>query len=202
MFEKFLRANAENFRQRYEGTFGFYKDETGRRLLCRLDGIGDGACSFIDARGVTYRLNADSEGEKGFEFLPPKSQFYNTDGATYLVKRIAARQFQRGICNRNTAIYSLKGDRMVEERVDFPVLSKVYEGAKTAKEIIERLSADSMPDNGFALNGAIALGRHGVFVYDQLVGTYETKDYAHFKVQLEEPSLWRNEVADALKHMG
>jgi hypothetical protein len=84
MFEKFLSQNLESFKQRYEGTFGFYRNEEGKRLLVRLDSITARNCVFKDANGVDYRIRPDSEENIGFEFLPPKSQWYNTvDGAVY-----------------------------------------------------------------------------------------------------------------------
>lgn len=199
MFEKFLRANAGDFRQRYEGTFGFFRDERGGRTLAKIDGISDTVCSFVNAKGVSFSLNVDTDKDIGFEFIPPKSQFHNTDDAVFLVRRVAARQFQRGVTGKNVEIYRLVGNTLTPQRVDFPVLSKIYENSRTAQEVVSRLTKEGMEKNGLALTGPVAFGRAVVYVYERLVGEYTTEDYKHFKVRLDEPDLWRTEVTDALR---
>ena len=79
MFEKFLSANVESFRQRYEGTYGFYRDEKKKRLLVRLDSISPEECVFVNADGIDFRLRVDTSRDIGFEFLPPKSAWRNRE---------------------------------------------------------------------------------------------------------------------------
>lgn len=201
MFEKFMMANAGDFRQRYEGTFGFYRDEKGKRMLSKLTAIGGNICEFTDARGVVFKLNANSDKDIGFEFIPPKSQFYNTDEDTFYVRRLAARQFQRGVSNKNVEIFRLVGDTLMPQRVDFQTLGKVYEQTRTPAEILGRFTAGGLKRNGFALSNSIAFGFKGVYVFDRLVGTYDSKDYQHFRIALDEPELWRTEIIDALRRL-
>lgn len=197
MFEKFTQANARDFRQRYEGTYGFFRKEDKSRVLTRLDSISDSVCIFSDARGVEFRLNADAEKDIGFEFLPPKSCWYNSsDGNVYLVSRAAARQFQRGISPKNTVIYKLVNNTIMPMRIDFANLEAVYSKAVAPAASVERLNKG----NPFAISKQFALSKQLVFLYETPVGTFTNDaERNHFVIKLDEPALWRTEITDALR---
>lgn len=191
MFEKFLSANVEAFRQRYEGTYGFYRDENKKRLLVRLESIGTAVCAFVDANGIEYRLNTNSERDIGFEFLPPRSAWYNVEEGAYYTQRLAQRQFSRGVTDRNLGVYYLNKDRMWRKEIDFPTLAALYEGAMTPKEAIGRLG-----NRSFALSRQFALDRAGVWLLEEKIGTYRKEKDKVF-LTLAEPDLWRTELTDA-----
>jgi hypothetical protein len=196
MFEKFLTENAADFRQRYEGSFGFYRDENGKRMLSKLTSVGR-VCVFVDSRGVEYKLNPDSERNIGFEFLPPKASWYNVDEGAVLVRRVAARQFQRGLSSKNTNIYLLS-DRLREIKVDFPILEKIYLKSMTPQDAYRMW--EKLPS--VALSKQLALGKGGiVYLYENKIGTYAKKD-SRLYVKLDEPSLWKTEVQDACRAVG
>jgi hypothetical protein len=200
MFEKFLAENAADFRQRYEGTYGFYRDETGKKLLAQLTLIRDNVCHFIDSRGIEYHLNADAPSDKGFEFIPPKASWYNiAGGQAFLVTRIAARQFQRGLSAKNTAIYVLQGGGLSNKRIDFTTLESIYLKARSKQDAYQSWN-DSQ---SVAISDQIAcnLKTGDVYVWEKKIGTF-TKNGNAFEVKLQEPTLWRTEVTDALRALG
>lgn len=195
MFEKFLSHNAREFAQRYEGTYGFYKDENGKKSLVRLDSVRDNTCFFYNIRGLEFHLNADTEKNIGFEFIPPKAQFYNTDIGALLVTRVAARQFSRGINQRNTSIRLLVKNGFGNYPVDFINLEKIYQKAISPADAFKAWKETSV-----AISNKIAMSPMGtkVYLWDKVIGEY-TKKGNHFTIKLEEPLLWRTEVTDALK---
>jgi hypothetical protein len=199
VFEKFTRNGWADFRQRYEGTFGFFTDENKKRTLVKVTGVGEDRCTFEDSNGIGFHVKADAH-DKGFAFFPPKSQFYNTEDATYLVQRTAARQFQRGITHRNINIYRVARGRLFPEAVDFPVLRKLYLENKDVREVVQRLTQANMEMTGaLAISNQIALSGGVVYLYDKSIGSYETADYIQFKFKLAEPGLWRTEIMDSMR---
>jgi hypothetical protein len=198
MFEKFLSANTGDFRQRYEGTFGFYRDEKGKRLLTKLVAIRGDVCVFVDSKGIEYKLYPDAESDIGFEFIPPKAAYYNTTDGAVLVVRQAARQFQRGLSSKNTVIYTLKS-ALLQSRVDFPMLEKIHLKAVTPREAYAQWEA--LPSVAISKQLACDKASASLFVYENKVGSF-TKGKDHFQVLLNEPALWRTEVQDAFKSIG
>lgn len=156
MFEKFLSVDAGDFRQRYEGTYGYYTDKKkGARLLTLLSTVDTNASPkkvhFEDCRGVKFYVNADSTEEIGWEFLPPRSAFYNTTDGVFYVQRIAARQFQRGITGRNTKIWKVteKGFDQIKVAFDslIPIFEKQVPFAKAALKWSETGEASALSPN-------------------------------------------------------
>jgi hypothetical protein len=195
MFEKFLSADAEAFRQRYEGTYGFYRDEKHKRLLVKLNYIRDNVCSFVDAQEIEYKLYPDSKDDIGFEFIPPESVYYNTTKGAMLVNRLAARQFSRGVNGKNIEIYGFDGNIQFGYKVNFENLKLVYESNVTPAEAL-------LAERGsLALSRQFALSRDCVFLFKEQIGKY-TRDGVNFRFKLNEPDLWRTEITDAINLLG
>ena len=128
MFEKFTSIESPNFRQRYQGTFGFFR-KGEKKILVQLNSITTGdsraLVDFSDRNGIKYKLYSDSDDASvGFEFIPPKCQYHDTTEGTFLVKRIAAKQYLRGICDRNTSIRTVNGNART---VGFDILHAIYD---------------------------------------------------------------------------
>jgi hypothetical protein len=196
MFEKFTSDDRGNFRQRYLDTFGFFRNEDKEPLLVKLISI-EGVVTFADKRGIEYTLYPDSDKEIGFQFLPPKSGMFNTgDGAVY-VQRSAARQFQRGISGRNTTFYLLDGERFITVPVSFGWLEKIFYEKITVAAAMESFLVNAIPSvaisKQFSINGDGQL-----FVFSKPCGKMldSTKERIIFK--LDDPSLFRTEIKDAL----
>jgi hypothetical protein len=202
MFEKFLSTGTRDFVQRYEGTFGFYRKEDKSRLLVQLSGIGENSCNFVDAKGINYSLNADTDKDIGFEFLPPKSGYHNTDKGAILVQRTPARQWQRGISHKNTSLQVMTMGFLRAERVDIQNLERIYEKALTITEARRRAKADGKVTS-VAISSQICMdvGVNALYVLQESIGTFMEKDNV-FTVTLNDKNLFRTEVADAFKAMG
>lgn len=195
MFEKFLSIDAPNFRQRYLNTYGFFRHEDRKKILVRISSI-DNVVRFVDKDSVDYVLNPDSANDVGFEFLPPKAGWHNTDSGGWLIRRTASRQWQRGICSANTRIETPMGHGC---QVDFHSLSQIYEKTTTIQQALKRFNADRKYDSKhmaispqFAVNSVT----NQVFCFSQAVGSY-TLDGEKFKVSLEDKDLWITEITDA-----
>lgn len=137
ILEKFMATNAGDFRQRYEGTYGWYiaKD---KRVLVSILAVGEGVLQFIDRNSIKYTLNRDSTEDIGFSFLAPKMQWHNTkDFGPVLVQRIPQKQYRRGICSNNTRITNKDG---VNLGVNFHTLAAVFENISPVSEASKKLS--------------------------------------------------------------
>jgi hypothetical protein len=199
VFEKFTTKNYETFKQRYEGTYGFYRKEDRSRMLVRLETIGDRRCVFIDSKGVEFELAVNSERNIGFEFIPPKSNWYNSeDGNVYLVSRLAQRQWQRGISPKNTAVHLLSKGRLWPARVEFDTLDAIYNRSIMPRDAVERLHKGE----AFALSNHMAVANGSLFLYGDVIGSVKTADNVLYQVKLTEPDLWRTEVTDAFIALG
>lgn len=198
MFEKFLSGNVESFRQRYEGTYGFFRDDKKNRTLVRLDSISETRCDFLDADGLNYHINADTAEEMGFEFIPPKSSWYNTpDFGAVFTQRRAQRQFSRGIHSGNLAMFALTSGVTANLGVDFVSLSQIYEKAIPPRQALEKWKEGT----SIAISGQFALSSGNVFLFLDNVGTYK-RSGSHFLFKLREPRLWKTEITDALTSLG
>jgi hypothetical protein len=170
MFEKFLSASSADFRQRYEGTYGFYTVEGQRKFLARLDCIDPErrVAYFVDSNEVSYNINADTAREIGFEFLPPESAFYNTSDGVFFMERVASRQFKRGACSSNMRAYLIGQRGFNQVEINFNSLIPVYQ-----KVISYPKAAESLAKTGIlALSPNLMLSPKGVFVFREMIGTY------------------------------
>lgn len=199
MFEKFTSTGWREFSQRYEGTHGFYRDEKKKKILVRLAGINADRCAFVDSKGTGYSLNSDSKKDIGFEFIPPEARFHNTIEGPVLVQRKAQRQFQRGISSKNTTLHVLQSTRFLQANVDFPILEQIYLNPLDHKTAFERFKVYG---TACAISDQIAINGVGnVFLWDKRIGSF-TRRENHLAFKLEEPALWRTELADAAKAIG
>jgi hypothetical protein len=199
VFEKFTSANAADFRQRYQGTFGFYRNDHEKKepLLCQLKFIED-KVAFTDKRGIEYSLNPDVPENIGFQFLPPKAGYFNTSTGAMLVTRTAARQFQRGISDRNTAIYSLdqlRGFRSVG--VTFATLEKVFYSKLSVEEAVAAFNSGKAPSVAFS--SQFGTDGNNVYVLATVCGKVIDKSPELWKIKLDDPDLFKTEINDALK---
>lgn len=205
MFEKFTAMDADRFRQRYQGTFGYFvKGE--EKMLSQITEIrvNDGRpyVEFVDNKGLPYKLYSDSPNEGvGFRFLPPKFQYYNTkEGRPLLIDRIAAKQYSRGICSKNTSVTRMTGDRLP---VDFGTLEKLFGETVSVKESLKAaLALEDVPSAGIALSPqfAVKIPSGDLKCFNVVIGTSKYKDGVfHYTLT---GGLWATEVANAFRRSG
>lgn len=203
MFEKFTLAGASDFRQRYNGTFGYFTRQ-GKRMLTQLRTVhsdGRSPCvEFIDKDDVEYKLMPDSQDETtGFEFLPPKSAWYNTDNAVpLLVTRIASKQYLRGICDRNTRVRDI---HQKNQPINFATLGRIFDSKITPREAFEIMKDSKEKASGIAISPQFAVMPAGhIYCFEQVIGntTYSVES-DQFRVNLSQKDLWIQEVTDAFR---
>lgn len=198
MFEKLLSGNIETFRQRYEGTYGFYRDGQNK-LLVRIASVDGGQCTFVDARNLTYHIAPDHPDNVGFEFLPPKSQWYNTARGAMYTQRMALRQWQRGVTGKTIEILLLQDAEMHPLRVDFANLSAIFEHPIRPADALGNLEKGL----SLALSGQFAMSNGHIYVLKQKIGKVNFLRLSKkFVIKLDEPDLWRTEINDAITAMG
>lgn len=129
--EKFMSSNAGDFRQRYEGTYGWYVAKD-KKILVAIQSVGEGMVQFIDRNSIKYTLNRDSTEDIGFSFLAPKMQWHNTNAfGPVLVQRIPQKQYRRGIHQANTRIVNKDGANL---GVGFSSLAGVFESTMSLRD--------------------------------------------------------------------
>lgn len=199
MFEKFTAIGANDFKQRYQGTYGFFT-RGDKKYLTRLENVyvgGQSYVEFVDRNGMEYKLLQDSKEDNcGFEFIPPKCAFYNTkEGSPRIINRIPARQYQRGICDRNTSIKDLIGRSF---NVDFKILAALFEEVPSIAEALAAAIKSSAADRGVAISPqfAVGLNEQTIKCFNTTIGRC-TYDKGIFTVTLESPELWQQEIKDA-----
>ncbi len=122
MKEEFKGAGASDFKQRYQGTYGWYVKSDKSLHLVKLSSIGERACTGVDAAGMEYRFVADAGNE--FSFLPVEKGLYLVDDEVILVTRKPARQWKRGLCSENTVFTNLSTGR--NQAVDFRTVASIF----------------------------------------------------------------------------
>lgn len=209
MFEKFTSAGGGDFRQRYLGTFGFYRDGA-QRVLSKLTEINIEHTSphvvFTNKDGDKFVLRADSKrDDRGFEFLPPKNVWSNTaEGIPLLVQRVPARQYQRGICDRNTRIEDFSGNT---QEINFEVLDKLYATPIGVAEAFAAFKKNVRNDVnvGLAVSSqfAVSEAHNSIKCFNIRIGRcrFDPKEEV-FKISLDDPSMWLTEVTDAFHRAG
>jgi hypothetical protein len=195
MFEKFTSGGQADFQQRYLNTYGFFRTN-GKKILSRIRQVGPKEIQFYTKDGATYTLLVDHGDEVGFEFITPRASWYNTaQGVPLLVRRVAARQYSRGICEKNTSIHSLNG----QAPVNFETLEQIFDSHVSFLAAYKAAMRDKPAGAGVALSKAFVLdlNRKRVYAFENEIGTYSYKE-GLYSVQLYNP-LFSIEVVDAFK---
>lgn len=101
MTESPSTSNIADFRQRYSGVYGWLnpKDKRSPVYVKKVDAI---RVTFTDVSGAEYYANVNAGVD--FEFLPVDKAWHRNPKGMFLVSRIPARQWKRGVCADNTSI--------------------------------------------------------------------------------------------------
>ena len=197
MFEKFTSVDARDFATRYQGTYGFFYREGKKKFLSKLE-VVDQAVRFVDARGIPYELLPDSVDDTGFEFLPPKAGYSNTDIGAILVQRKAQKQFSRGISERNTSLYLIGPLGHEPLLVSFKNLSKVYESNITPQAAWEKFINKEVPS--VALGTQFALTLTHLYVLDVRIGKVLAMEKNQVLIELSN-DLFKTEIRDNFRNI-
>jgi len=126
MLDSLTRNNAEDFRARYEGTYGFLKKtpESPAKLV-HIQGVNRRTVSFVTCEGQEGYVNADSG--INFEFLPITRGWYELEDRAVFLTRVPARQWQRGISNKNTSAKTFdQSGSLTQEPLGLEMLEKIF----------------------------------------------------------------------------
>lgn len=197
MFEKFTSVDARDFATRYQGTFGFFYREGKKKFLSRLE-VVDHAVRFVDVRGIPYELLPDSVDDTGFEFLPPKAGYTNTDAGAMLVQRKAQKQFSRGISDKNTTLFLLNSKSHEHVPVNFKNLSKVYENNVLSQVAWTQFINKEVPS--MALGQQFAMNPSYLYVLDVNIGKVLSLTHNSVIIELTN-ELFKTEIRDNFRNI-
>lgn len=192
MFEKFTSLGSADFKQRYIGTYGFFK-EGEKKTLVQISAITRDTVHFTDRNNSGYHLKADSLSDVGFEFIPPKSSYYNIAGGDpVLVTRVPARQYSRGVCDKNTMIRKLN---LGGQEIGFNMLAAIFESKETVASALSSGYKDML---GFAVSPqfAVSFMNKDLRCFDHSIGSVEYNGDL-FQINLDQPEVWSTEIKDA-----
>ena len=154
---------ARDFRQRYEGTYGWSTNDEGQETIVAINGVNSERCYFVDENETTYYARPD-QGIK-FKFIPVDRKVFMHNNNVCTATRIPARQWQRGICASNTAFVRILNRRTFD--VNFQTLLSYL----APTERITSLYSVGCIDNKFAIPGNKTL-----YIYDKPIGKISSED--------------------------
>jgi hypothetical protein len=187
--------NAENLRDfgpRYTETYGFlHVNGDPRKLVFISDNTEREVYFRITDGGMQYHALRDSGVQ--FEFIPVTHGFFRgASGNTYLLTRIPARHWKRGISHNNTTIAQLKPGGFVRTGVSMPTLTDIFVNGKGYSFPI-----DSEAVTPLSKHFAICSG--DVYFYNTQIGTYDTKGGV---ITLDGKSQVQQELTDVIRRLG
>jgi hypothetical protein len=107
MLATLTTVNAGDFKQRYQGVFGYLLVES-KRTLVYIHQVSGTKVTFRDKDGTEYFAMANAP--VTFEFQPVMRGMVNTPEGVHLLVRVPARQYKRGICTENTRAYTMNNN--------------------------------------------------------------------------------------------
>jgi hypothetical protein len=190
MKEQFTSDGYKDFRQRYEGTFGYYTTETNKRLLVQVTEVNPVEMKFVDRNRGDYVALSD----KGhvFEFVAPVKRLFDMRGRVALIIRKPAKQYQRGISASNTQVVLLDTGTVLAP--SFNNLSCAFTDDGFNKQKFAEY-VDGKREQ-VVLSRMIALVRDDVFLYNAIVGTVDRQTKT-FKCA----PMFKQEVSDCVRDL-
>lgn len=189
MKEAFTSIGSRDFRQRYEGTYGFYNTDSGEKRLVLLNSINEREVRFSDAARQEYVALADGGTE--FEFIAPvKKLFAAADTILYISRRVA-RQFQRGVSLANTRIVNLATNSEVS--ITFTRLVQAYESEPVNVPLRVTMYRADKRDT-VLLSDMLAIVGTQLYLYGEPIGEVNKEE----KKFILSEDLFRQEVIDVI----
>lgn len=171
MKDTLTSANHRDFAARYLHTWGFYTSESNKKQLVYVSNVNNRRVRFVDKNQSTPNDYYEALVDKGieFEFIPVNKGYYNTNEGTFLLTRVPARQWKRGISVENTKCAQLK-DTLVNVVLSHKLLSDIFDNSALDYNNIweqfqkqKRVSAAISPHFALNMNG-------GFYFFDKQVG--------------------------------
>lgn len=121
MYDTLTSNNHEDFRQRYQGSYGWLSVD-GKEQIVYITKVSAAKVMFNTVKDRDFFAFVDQDVK--FKFLPIKRGWYNGISRPCLLTRIAARQYCRGISSSNTTCMTLSYGNILKP---IPISSDVLE---------------------------------------------------------------------------
>lgn len=168
MLVEYTQRTARDFRQRYEGVYGFYPKSNGEEVLVYVSSVDDREMKFTDSKGASYTAYADQG--VTFKFIPLNRKLFIYKKELILASRVPARQWQRGICQGNTRMQYVS--MMLS---DLPISFSTVEAYLAAdKELYKEFSTKLLTASSGVLSPLIGWTCGELYVTNQKVGNIRT----------------------------
>lgn len=187
MKEEVVSHGYRDFQQRYLGTYGWYEKPDGTNILVQVFKVTSEKVGFVDENGGEYWALSDVGNV--FSFLPVQRGLYYYNGSIIYLQRVPARQYKRGICLENTSINNLTEDYRMD--VSHALLQKVFGWQENPT--LEKFK--ELPARDVLLNNMFAIIRKRVYLYDNVIGTYNGRITLSNK-------LFKQELDDVIRDTG
>lgn len=177
MFDTLTGGNANDFRQRYNGTYGYLSTDSGK-LTVLINEVSADRVSFTDHTGRSFYAYAGEDVE--FEFVPIQRGFIQCHESktkklaeVFYLSRIPQRQWHRGIHETNTH-KSILGNTL-QSADDYTFLYILHNSSNlSSKEKYNRWREHEC--DCVALNKYFAISANkNVFFLNKLVGVFVPK---------------------------
>ena len=199
MFDTLTRANAADFRQRYNNTVGYLHQDGLPPLLVHITAVDGNQARFTDIDGRDLAVLAGHQTVK-FEFIPVTRGWHNGKTRIWYTYRVPAKQYQRGIARGNTKLMYTKtrgGGLAATE----PGLEQLVDFLGCEKPSCQSCLDDYQNNNrtGVALSRHFALADTSVYFFDRVVGSIKNRKqitlYDNFMRQELGDFIRRNQLA-------
>lgn len=207
---KFCAENSKDIQKYFQGAFvkfpgmgGVYGDGSAAKdagdIIHTVDHVTPNSIKGKRREGdedVPYEFLLYSEDEAPppeVEFILPRKGFFNADSHAYMLYRIPARQYKRGVCNDNTAIVKLTADGSFNEQpLDIKLLTAYVE-----KQAYRGFASHGL--SSYAVSRRIAVSASGMVFIDRVrVGSVDTSEKTITLSQI----LFQHEIERALVEHG
>lgn len=190
MLDSLSHENSEDFRQRYEHTYGFIhnKNDAADKRLVFLSKCTADTVQFTDKQKIPFFAKADMG--VNFEFIPLIAGLYNVKDGMVYVSRQPARQWKRGIAESNTAVYHFSQGGNIN--INFDIVSEIFNTPYNVKKRVEEWQTK---DKAVALSRNFGLVGSGVYMRNSRIGKVNKTNRT---ISLEVP-LFQQELSDLIR---
>jgi len=154
-------ANISDFKQRYQGVLGWLNpDKPTEKRAVYVASVTASKVVFRDSASNDFYANVGAGVQ--FEFIPTQKAWYNTASRVFLVQRIPARQWKRGICEDNTLINEVLEGTLFNGPTDiswrdaaFQIMTAAVDYSKATAALLEGSRSSAALSKHFAISNGV-----------------------------------------------
>ena len=170
LIDTLTAKNYEDFKQRYNGCFGFIELENKKDILCRITGVSMDKVTFDTEGGQGFWAYCDQDVKFKF-FSVTRGWFQSPGQRPVLFMRIPARQFSRGITSGNTSVMQWRLGRVAPIRIGFEELKSLF--APDVQVFDPKNGSAQLISKHFAVSPFIQGNCRELYLFDRVVGTID-----------------------------